>query len=229
MANEIQFSHALNKTLWAAVFKNDSGTYKVNVTGSDAWEAWNDANVATYDISLSEGAGGGTYSGTFPVSGTIAAGVYHVTIYEGSVAATDTPVGSGELCWDGTAEITRSALDTLIDTVKAETALIVADTDVIDDATSGLVKIASDVAAVLVDTNTTIPAMITTAQNDLDKITGTNGVLIDTDAVDADALKTDAVTEIKDAIAGADSDTLETLSDQIDGISTGAGQPGIGD
>lgn len=36
--------------------------------------------------------------------------------------------------------------------VKAETATIVNDTDVIDDGTSGLVKIAQDVAAVLVDT-----------------------------------------------------------------------------
>lgn len=36
--------------------------------------------------------------------------------------------------------------------VKAETAAIVNDTDVIDDATSGLVKIAQDVAAILVDT-----------------------------------------------------------------------------
>ena len=36
--------------------------------------------------------------------------------------------------------------------LKAETVLILADTDVIDDGTSGLVKIASDVAAILVDT-----------------------------------------------------------------------------
>ena len=38
--------------------------------------------------------------------------------------------------------------------IKAETAAIVNDTDVIDDATSGLVKIAQDVAAILVDTAT---------------------------------------------------------------------------
>lgn len=37
--------------------------------------------------------------------------------------------------------------------VKAETATIVNDTDVIDDGTSGLVKIAQDVAAILVDSN----------------------------------------------------------------------------
>lgn len=41
--------------------------------------------------------------------------------------------------------------------IKAQTVAIEADTDVIDDGTSGLVKIASDVAAVLVDTGTTLP------------------------------------------------------------------------
>jgi len=46
------------------------------------------------------------------------------------------------------------------------------------------------------DTGTTIPATITTAQADLNTITGASGVLIDTDAVDADAIKADAVTEI---------------------------------
>jgi hypothetical protein len=40
--------------------------------------------------------------------------------------------------------------------VKAETAAIVNDTDLIDDATSGLAKIATDVAAILVDTGTTL-------------------------------------------------------------------------
>ena len=46
------------------------------------------------------------------------------------------------------------------------------------------------------DTTTDIPALIATAQSDLDIITGESGVLIDTDAVDADDLKADAITEI---------------------------------
>ena len=56
--------------------------------------------------------------------------------------------------WDGYDPTTASleALNVDADAIKAETALIVADTDVIDDGTSGLVKIATDVAAVLVDT-----------------------------------------------------------------------------
>ena len=44
--------------------------------------------------------------------------------------------------------------------VKAETALIVADTDVIDDGTSGLVKIAADVADILTDTSNTLDTLI---------------------------------------------------------------------
>jgi len=106
VAHEIRFGYALNKTLWAAVFKNDSGTWKVYNTG-DSWEAWNDANVADYDISLSEGTGGGCYTGTFP---EIDAGVYHIIIYEGAVAATDPPVGHGIVHWDGAAEYNMSSL-----------------------------------------------------------------------------------------------------------------------
>jgi len=47
-----------------------------------------------------------------------------------------------------------------IDDIKAETALIVADTDLIDDATSGLAKIASDVDAILTDTSSTLDTLI---------------------------------------------------------------------
>ena len=64
--------------------------------------------------------------------------------------------------------------------IASDVAAILNDTDVIDDATSGLVKIASDVAAVLTDTGTTIPGTITTAQNDLDTITGADGVTLAT-------------------------------------------------
>ena len=73
----------------------------------------------------------------------------------------------------------------------------------------------ADINAILVDTETTIPGTITTAQNDLDTITGTGGVLIGTDAMDrsgtldintktitanaitATAINADAITEAK--------------------------------
>ena len=67
------------------------------------------------------------------------------------------------------------------------------------------------------DTTTDIPALIATAQSDLDTITGASGVLIDTDAVDADALKADAVDEIwakamSDLAQGAPSATASVLT-----------------
>lgn len=82
---------------------------------------------------------------------------------------------------------------------------------------TGLVAINTDVEAILLDTGTTIPATITTAQADLNTITGVSGVLIDTDAVDADALKADAITEIwaaamSDLVQGAPSATASVLT-----------------
>lgn len=67
------------------------------------------------------------------------------------------------------------------------------------------------------DTTTDIPALIATAQADLDTITGGSGVFIDTDAVDADALKTDAVDEIwakamSDLATGAPSATASVFT-----------------
>ena len=60
-----------------------------------------------------------------------------------------------------------STLDAVVDTVKVDTAAILLDTDVIDDGTSGLVKIATDVAAILVDStslnDTKIPDTISLA------------------------------------------------------------------
>jgi len=88
--------------------------------------------------------------------------------------------------------------------------------------------IETNIDAILEDTGTTIPGLITTAQADLDIITGTSGVLIDDAAITEDAFdnttafpvaKEDAgATEI--ARTGADGDTLETLSDQIDDVQT---------
>ena len=57
---------------------------------------------------------------------------------------------------------TNVAIDIIA--IKAETALIVADTDIIDDGTSGLVKIASDVAAILTDTGATLDTKINDIQ-----------------------------------------------------------------
>lgn len=85
-----------------------------------------------------------------------------------------------------------------------------------------------EIDAILLDTGTTLDGKLNTAQADLNIITGTNGVLIDDAAITEDKFdnttafpvaKEDAGdTEI--ARTGADGDTLETLSDQLDLIQT---------
>ena len=84
--------------------------------------------------------------------------------------------------------------------VKAETALIVADTDVIDDGTSGLVKIASDVAAVLTDTGTTLENRLIAIENDTDVIDDATSGLVKIASDVADIL-VDTGTTLPDSIA----------------------------
>ncbi len=96
---------------------------------------------------------------------------------ETKVDTIDTNVDDIETDTGTTLPATLSTMDGKIDTLDTVADGIKTVTDVIDDGTSGLVKIASDVAAILVDT-------------------ATDGVKIGADAIDASALKADAVTEI---------------------------------
>lgn len=73
---------------------------------------------------------------------------------------------------------------------------------------------------ILVDTGTTLPTTLATAQADLNIITGTNGVLVDdnaitaakiaTGAIDADALATDAAAEIAQLVWDVDATSHQT-------------------
>jgi hypothetical protein len=92
------------------------------------------------------------------------------------------------------------------------TAAVIADA-VWDEVQSGHVavgsfgEVATEVAAILVDTGTTIPGTITTAQNDLDIITGASGVnLLTATQNSIDAIETDTGTTLQaelDAIQAA--------------------------
>lgn len=94
------------------------------------------------------------------------------------------------------------------DTIKSETSTIVTDTNEIQGKLPTNKFMGSSDGAdddgtlntIATDTTTDIPALIATAQADLDTITGGSGVLIDTDAVDADALAADAVDKIIDEV-----------------------------
>jgi hypothetical protein len=101
MAGELQIGGLT--TGWAAyaVVRSATGT----VWNGTAFEAFNAANWATYDIALTEQGSTGYYVGTFP---TVAAGVYAVEVRRqtgGSPAAavaTDPYLGGGDAEWDGT-------------------------------------------------------------------------------------------------------------------------------
>ena len=83
------------------------------------------------------------------------------------------------------------------------------------------------------DTTTDIPALIATAQADLDTIAGTNGVFVDDNAITAAKYDESTAFPVKSADTGAtqiarvgaDSDTLETLSDQIDLLADAITEP----
>jgi hypothetical protein len=117
--------------------------------------------------------------------------------------------------------------DILVDTgTTLENRLIAieADTDVIDDGTSGLVKIASDVANILVDTGTTIPGTITTLQADTDDIqTRLPAALVgglmssDVTAISTDTNAADNL-ELQFDGTGVVGDTFPSTQSQLSGI-----------
>jgi len=93
-------------------------------------------------------------------------------------------------------EAKQDIIDTNVDSILTDTGTtlenrliaIEADTDVIDDGTSGLVKIASDVAAVLVDTGTTLDGKIDTIDGNVDSILTDTGTTLqaELDGIQAD-------------------------------------------
>ena len=75
------------------------------------------------------------------------------------------------------------------------------DNNVLAAGATGFAAIDTVVDAILVDTGTTIPAQITTAQNDLDIITGATGVnLLTATQASIDAIETDTSTTIPNQI-----------------------------
>ena len=102
MANEIVHIAPKGTTYYARVFDSTGKVW--NTSGTPAFETWNDSNVTDYDIALTDKTSG-EYIEDFPSSD---AGRYDVVIYKragGTPAITDKPRGSGQILWDGTAEI----------------------------------------------------------------------------------------------------------------------------
>lgn len=99
------------------------------------------------------------------------------------------------------------------------------------EADTALVDYDGPTNAEMLAAHSTTDGLIGTAQADLDTITGGNGVFIDDNAITAAKydestafpVKADDAGATQIARVGADSDTLETLSDQIDALQTDIG------
>lgn len=119
MASEIQADYLTGRTLYAQV-RNTVG--QIWNTAGVAFEAYNTANIADYDIALTEqGTASGYYAGNMPA---VTAGTYNVIVKNragGSPAESDITVAAGLIGWNGSAvtDLT-SALTTNLTTALTE-------------------------------------------------------------------------------------------------------------
>ena len=131
MANEIVYIEPkeTGNNLYAIRF---DGAHHFVTDGSSSEEWGSDAHDAdTYDVTITEaGTGGGCFVGHFDASSEISAGDYPVNIYRRAGANPDDAdkrIGTAEMNWDGSAEITRSVIDTVVDAILNDTDELQAD------------------------------------------------------------------------------------------------------
>jgi len=199
MANEITHNATTGLTLYFCAFQQDGDVF---LTGGASDEVWGTGarTADDYDEAMTEEASCGHYKGS--VAAGVGAGVYQVVIYlqaGANPADSDVAIAQGEIYWDGTAEVntyTLSETDIAAIIAKLPTNYIMGSSDQNDHDT--------DIDDILVDTGTTLDDHLT-------DIKGT-GFVKDTDSL------------VDLAHTGADSDTLETLSDQIDNVEANTGK-----
>lgn len=216
MSKEIQVAHVrTGKTLYALI-RNATGS--VWQTTTNTFVSYATANLANYDVALTEeGTASRYYAGDFPTN-INTAGVYSVAVFEqagGSPAEGDTLVAVGDLHWNGTAVVARGTLNTgsitadaiatdaidadaLAADAVAEITTDLATADGLDDLFSAIAStIASEVVARL-------PNALVGGRIDASVGAMASGVLtaaaVATGAIDADALATDAAQKIADAL-----------------------------
>jgi hypothetical protein len=107
MANELSVNYPGGNTLYAVLLNSVGQAY--NTSGA-TFEAPVNANWTNYDIALTEAENTEFYIGTMPI---VAAGVYYFNVRKqagGSPAITDIGVATGQMQWNGTAEVPLSSL-----------------------------------------------------------------------------------------------------------------------
>jgi len=122
MANELTWDTVTGLTINAYRFKTDDNVLLANPASNEVWGTGG-RTAADYAIAMSESGSSGHYSVDFNDGGAIAAGVYRLVyaIQSGaSPANSDRKIAKAEICWDGTAEITKSVIDTVVDTIAGD-------------------------------------------------------------------------------------------------------------
>lgn len=103
MANEIQADHTTGKTVYAQI-RNTVG--QIYNTAGASFEAYSTANIADYDIAMTEqGTASGLYAGSMP---SVSTGFYNVVAKEragGAPAESDVTIGEGTIIWSGSAVV----------------------------------------------------------------------------------------------------------------------------
>lgn len=99
--------------------QSDNKVYD-RVAAANTFDTYTDADIATYNVELTNLADSDYHAVTFPADITV--GVYYVQIMLQDSAVADTPhadndeaVAQGVMHWDGAAEIDTTTLDTTIE------------------------------------------------------------------------------------------------------------------
>ena len=122
MANELTWDTVTGLTINAYRFKTDDNVFLANPASNEVWGT-SGRTAADYAIAMSESGSSGHYSVDFNDGGAIAAGVYRLVyaIQAGvSPANSDRKIAKAEIDWDGSAEITKSVIETVVDTIAGD-------------------------------------------------------------------------------------------------------------
>jgi hypothetical protein len=117
VAKEIYQAWTAAGTLYALVRRpSDNYVWDPSIA-TPAFVAWVDGNIANYDIAMTPT--GRVHLADFPVL-IVTVGTYDVFVMlqaGAGPAITDSFISQGQICWDGTAEILISTIDTNVDTL----------------------------------------------------------------------------------------------------------------
>jgi uncharacterized phiE125 gp8 family phage protein len=143
MSNELQVIGIADTNVYAVIRNAAAQVYQ---TTTQTFVTFVDANYANYDVALTEqGTSSGYYVGDFPTSITTA-GTYYVVAYQragASPAISDTVLGTGEIVWDGSAEVATPSGDGLISLAYAKQFMKLT-VSTYDDLLDDLIAAASD-------------------------------------------------------------------------------------